>query len=244
VDRWPGDASEADSAAGVILADPETRCAGFAPATPQPQGRAAEALATCAALARCENAAGHPLDPDLRAAGRRGGISAHFLADPARAAAAHAACAEAIRLAPAAVKPRWHLARALEAQAENHAAQRQRDEAIARGEPMSRLRAARDALLLPDAADRGRIEIARLAARQPPPPEAVYWYGIALSCGLGGPRDPAGAAALSAQLRTLAGDYADDADFPAAADRLIVAIGGMSVDPATPSPPWCAMLRR
>ncbi|SFL13270.1 hypothetical protein [Falsiroseomonas stagni] len=233
---WRNDGASVEAAllAQRIVADPEGLCASL-PSLQRAGGDAAlRAQAVCAALARCDAAAGHRLDPDRRAAGLTGGISGPFLAVPERAAAARDACKAAVELAPQAAKARWHLSRALEAQQDETAAQRERALAAERGEPMSRLRLAQEALLARDSAPAGREQLALLVRRPQPPPEAVQWLAVARLCGIGGASDPAGALSLTPLLREMARRFAEDAEFPNAAlglAELLERPGAMTVPP-------------
>ncbi len=231
-------------AADLILADPDQHCGAEVLYVEHGPGRdrerSAAAAGACAALAACDAAAGHALDPDRQAAGRKTGVGFEFLRDAPRAAVARRACDEALRLADGSAKARWHLSRVLEAQGESTAADTLRQDAAARGEPMARLRQAEDLLVAGEAAA-ARAQLRLLADRPHSVPQAVYVLAGLLRCGVGGDPEPHGSMAQAGRLRDLARDYAGNADFPDRALSLATAITAAADDPAVPA--WCPDFR-
>ncbi|MFZ4411372.1 MAG: hypothetical protein ACOYOH_28795, partial [Paracraurococcus sp.] len=77
---------------------------------------------------------------------------------------------------------------------------------------MARLRLAQDLMAAGEAVP-AREQVRLLAARSPAPPEAVVLHAWMLACGIGGPADPGGSAALVPRLRSLAADMQDQPEF-------------------------------
>jgi hypothetical protein len=173
--------------------------------------------AVCRQVLACDEAAGHPLDPALRAVGFHGGVAWTTLHDSiATRDAARRVCDAAAVAAPDSMRIQYERSRLLDA-ARDPATPRDPQAAALletlaqRGYPMAVYSFAADAARDPGQETAARASLERLAAREPPVPGALIDLAGLIACGRGGPPDLQRARDLVTRASDLAQEYPADA---------------------------------